>query len=105
EYAGLDVRAARGGHIPGAVNLEWTNNVVSGDVQRFKSPDELFAMYSSIGADPDDEIIAYCQTNVRSTHTYFTLRLLGYENVRPYEGSWAEWGNRDDLPIVYEIGG
>jgi len=98
EHTGETIRegVARGGHIPTAIHLEWTNNLEDG---RFKSADELFAMYSGIGADPDDEIIAYCQTNVRSSHTYFTLRLLGYENVRPYEGSWAEWGNLENVPI------
>jgi len=100
EFTGSDVRAARGGTIPGAIHLEWVNNVVDGNVQRFKSADELFAMYAGIGADPEDEIIPFCQTNVRGAHTYFTLRLLGYQNVRPYEGSWSEWGNRDDLPIM-----
>ncbi len=98
EFTGEEVRAARGGTIPGSVHLEWTNNVTAEGT--FKSADELFAMYSGLGADPNEEIIPFCQTNVRGAHTYFTLRLLGYQNVRPYEGSWSEWGNRTDLPII-----
>lgn len=98
EFTGESVRAARGGTIPNSVHLEWTNNV--SESGKFKSADDLFDMYAAIGANPEDEIIPFCQTNVRGAHTYFTLRLLGYENVRPYEGSWSEWGNRDDLPVV-----
>lgn len=98
EFTGEVARAARGGTIPNSTHLEWTNNVAEDG--KFKSADELFAMYSGIGADLNEEIIPFCQTNVRGAHTYFTLRLLGYENVRPYEGSWSEWGNRTDLPII-----
>ncbi|MBO2521718.1 MAG: sulfurtransferase [Clostridia bacterium] len=100
EYLGTDVRAAQGGHIPGATHLEWTVAVEDGSVQRFKPAEELWQIFGAAGVSPDAEIIPYCQTNVRASHTYFVLRLLGFEKIRPYEASWAEWGNRDDVPIV-----
>ena len=99
EYTGELVRAKRGGAIPGAVHLEWTNNL---DDQGFlKSADELKKMYAERGITPDKQIIPHCQGAYRSAHTYLALRLIGYPNVRNYLGSWGEWGNREDLPIEH----
>lgn len=98
EYAGKDVRSARGGHIPGAVNVNWIENV-SGPSMAFKSAEELRALYTKAGVTPDKEVVPYCQTHMRGSHSYFALRLLGYGKLRGYDGSWQEWGNRDDLPV------
>ena len=89
------VRAARGGAIPGAVHLEWTNNLDSNGF--FKSADELKQMYAERGISPEKEIIPHCQGGYRSAHTYLALRLIGYPDVRNYLGSWGEWGNRTDF--------
>jgi thiosulfate/3-mercaptopyruvate sulfurtransferase len=98
EYTGKVARAKRGGHIPGAVHVEWTDAAAGDNV--LKSPAELRAMYEAAGVTPDKEIIAHCQLGVRASHTWFVLKhVLGYPNVRNYDGSWAEWGNRDDSPI------
>ncbi|MEX1019084.1 MAG: sulfurtransferase [Litorilinea sp.] len=98
EYTGTDVRAARGGHVPGAINLDWVYNV--DDNGMFKSAEELYELYTAAGFAPDKQIITYCQTGVRGAHTWFVLReLLGYPDVRNYDGSWAEYGNREDVPI------
>jgi thiosulfate/3-mercaptopyruvate sulfurtransferase len=97
EYCGTTVRAARGGAIPGAVHLEWTNNL--GPDGAFKSTDELKTMYERAGVTPDREVITYCQGGYRAAHSYLALRLLGYPRVRNYIGSWKEWGDRTDLPI------
>jgi thiosulfate/3-mercaptopyruvate sulfurtransferase len=91
------VRSKRGGRIPGAVHLEWTNNLT--DDGRFKSADDLAALYRSIGVTPESEVVPYCQGGYRSANTYLALRLIGQPRVRNYLGSWGEWGNRDDLPI------
>ena len=91
------VRAARGGRIPGAVHLEWKNNLDADGT--FKSADELESQYSAIGVTPDREVIPYCHGGYRSANTYLTLRLIGYPQVRNYLGSWGEWGNRTELPI------
>jgi thiosulfate/3-mercaptopyruvate sulfurtransferase len=101
EYTGQVVRSKRGGAIPGAVHLEWTNNLDSKGF--FKSSDELNKMYSDRNITPDKEIIPHCQGAYRSAHTYLALRLLGYPRVKNYLGSWGEWGNREDLPIEHPL--
>jgi thiosulfate/3-mercaptopyruvate sulfurtransferase len=100
EYTGEDARAVRGGHIPGAVNVEWTRALAGEEVQTVIPPGELRELYGSAGVTPDREIVTYCQGGVRAAHTYFMLRLLGYTRVRNYDGSWAEWGNDDRVPVV-----
>lgn len=99
EYAGLDRRAARGGHIPGAVNLNWTDAMDPQRHLRFQPDPVLRAMLEARGVTPDREVIVYCQTHHRSAHTYWVLRHLGYPRVRGYAGAWSEWGNDPDLPV------
>jgi thiosulfate/3-mercaptopyruvate sulfurtransferase len=98
EYIGVDVRADRGGHLPGAVHIEW-KQAVNGD-GTFKNAAELRQLYTGAGFTPDKEIITYCQTGVRSAHTWFVLvELLGYPSVRNYDGSWIEYGSNPNSPI------
>lgn len=100
EYTGVDARSARGGHIPGAINVNWVNSVNQDGT--FKDASSLRALYEGAGFNPDKEVITYCQTGVRGAHTWFVLReLLGYPNVRNYDGSWEEWGNAAKLPIEH----
>jgi len=97
EYLGTHVRAARGGAIPGAIHIEWTDNLDA--TGKFKSNAELQAMYSKAGITPEKEVLSYCQGGYRAAHSYVALRLLGFPKVRNYIGSWKEWGDRTDLPI------
>ncbi|MBE2183089.1 MAG: sulfurtransferase [Anaerolineae bacterium] len=92
--------ALRGGHIPGAKNVPWSR-AVNPDDGTFKSAEELRQIYEGEqGLEPDGDIIAYCRIGERSSHTWFVLtHLLGYPNVRNYDGSWTEWGNLVDVPI------
>jgi thiosulfate/3-mercaptopyruvate sulfurtransferase len=97
EYLGTHLRAARGGAIPGAVHIEWTDNLDAGG--KFKPDSELKSMYDNAGITSDKEVISYCQGGYRAAHSYVALRLLGFPKVRNYIGSWKEWGDRADLPI------
>ncbi len=91
--------AQRGGHIPGAENIPWAQAVNDKD-GTFKSAEELKKLYESKGITPDKEIIAYCRIGERSSHTWFVLKyLLGYPDVKNYDGSWTEWGNMIANPI------
>lgn len=92
--------ALRGGHIPGAQSVPWARAANPED-GTFKSADELKAIYEGEkGLKADDDIIAYCRIGERSSHTWFVLtQLLGYKNVRNYDGSWTEWGNSVGVPI------
>jgi thiosulfate/3-mercaptopyruvate sulfurtransferase len=103
EFNGTTVRAARGGAIPGAMHVEWTHNLTADG--RFKSAHALRAMYENAGITPEREVIAYCQGGYRAAHTYLALRLLGYPKVRNYLGSWREWGDRAELPIINRASG
>jgi thiosulfate/3-mercaptopyruvate sulfurtransferase len=91
--------ATRGGHIPGAVSIPWSKAINEADAT-FKSPEDLRALYQEKGVTPDHDIIAYCRIGERSSLTWFVLKyLLGYPNVRNYDGSWTEWGNLVNAPI------
>lgn len=91
--------ATRGGHIPGAVNIPWSMAVNESD-STFKTPEELRSLYEGQGIKPDKVIIAYCRIGERSSLTWFALKyLLGYPNVKNYDGSWTEWGNLVGAPI------
>lgn len=92
--------ALRGGHIPGAKNVPWSRAVREDST--FKSADELRQIYEQEqGLRPTDDVIAYCRIGERSSHTWFVLKyLLGYDQVRNYDGSWTEWGNLVGVPIA-----
>lgn len=91
--------ALRGGHIPGASSVPW--KLATNDDGTFRSADELRALYQEDhGLDPADEVVTYCRIGERSSHSWFVLTyLLGFENVRNYDGSWTEWGNSVRAPI------
>lgn len=91
--------ATRGGHIPGAVNIPWSKAVNEQD-STFKSFEELIDIYQGLGIKSDEEVVAYCRIGERSSHTWFVLKyLLGYPQVKNYDGSWTEWGNLVGAPI------
>lgn len=90
----------RGGHIPGAKNIPWSR-AANPENGTFKSADELRAIYEDEqGLSPNDDVITYCRIGERSSHSWFVLTyLLGYPQVRNYDGSWTEWGNAVGVPI------
>jgi thiosulfate/3-mercaptopyruvate sulfurtransferase len=92
-------RAQRKGHIPGAVNVPWAKAVAEDGT--FKSDEELEQLYASQGVTPDKDVTVYCRIGERSSHTWFALKeLLGYPNVRNYDGSWTEYGSLVGVPIA-----
>ena len=95
---GLSETAQRGGHIPGAKNIPWSQAVAEDGT--FKPVEQLRDLYQGKGITADKNIVAYCRIGERSSHTWFVLKyLLGYENVRNYDGSWTEWGSVIGAPI------
>lgn len=99
EYNGTDIRADRGGHIPGAVNVDWSEAMNPDGT--LKSADMLRKLYESRGVTPDKKIITYCSSGVRAAFSWFVLKeLLGYPDVTLYDGSWDEWGNTPIVPVV-----
>ena len=95
---GLPETCQRGGHIPGAKNIPWGK--ACNEDGTFKSPDELRQLYGGAGVDGKQPVIAYCRIGERSSHTWFVLKyLLGYQNVKNYDGSWTEWGNLVAAPV------
>jgi thiosulfate/3-mercaptopyruvate sulfurtransferase len=96
---GMTETAQRAGHIPNAANIPWAQ--AANEDGTFKSAEALSALYQNKGVTGSDEVIAYCRIGERSSHTWFVLKyLLGYNNVRNYDGSWTEWGNLIGSPIV-----
>lgn len=95
---GLLETAQRAGHIPGAANIPWGQAMREDNT--FKSAEELKALYEGKGITPDKEVVTYCRIGERSSHSWFVLKyLLGYRDVKNYDGSWTEWGSMVGMPI------
>lgn len=95
EFDGTIVRAARSGHIPNAINVDWNLNIEKDGTM--KKNEELSLLYKF---SKDDEIVTYCQGAYRAANTFLALKKLGFKNVKVYLGSWSEWGNRLELPVA-----
>jgi thiosulfate/3-mercaptopyruvate sulfurtransferase len=99
---GMSETAQRAGHIPGAASIPWSQAVAEDGT--FKSADTLKQLYASKGITGDKEVIAYCRIGERSAHTWFVLReILGFPEVRNYDGSWTEYGSLIDVPVEKSV--
>lgn len=103
EYDGRTCRAARGGHIPGAVLLPWDGNLDS--TGRLRPAADLRSRAAEVQVRPDTEIAVYCQGGVRAAHTAWALEIAGFGRVRIYDGSWADWGNDPATPVATPVAG
>lgn len=97
EFRGERVSALRGGHIPGAVNLDWLD--LMDPARHYRLRQDLDELLAQRHITPDKDLIVYCQTHHRSALAYLVARHLSFPSVRGYHGSWSEWGNRDDTPV------
>ncbi|WP_095078130.1 rhodanese-like domain-containing protein [Pseudomonas sp. Irchel s3h17] len=97
EYSGEKVLAAKGGHIPGAINFEWTAGMDQARNLRIRT--DMPQILEQLGISKDKEVITHCQTHHRSGFTYLVAKALGYPRVKGYAGSWGEWGNHPDTPV------
>ena len=103
EWQGTEDRGnRRGGHVPGAHHLEWSRSIDPGDMRTFLPAADLERLVSDAGIVRGKETVTYCQAGVRGAHAAFALALLGFENVRVYDGSMREWANRDDTPLTLD---
>lgn len=99
EYNGSLVRAQRSGHIPGAVNYEWTRALDRADALRLRSLEDVRAELAALGITGEKTVITHCQTHHRSGFTWLLGKILGFPHMKAYAGSWSEWGNLPDTPI------
>ncbi len=101
EYLGTRIAAGRGGHIPGAVNIDWTNNLAQteDEIPLLRTDEELKELYAAAGVTPEKDVIVYCQSGGRASETFMVLDKLGYPKVSIYVPGWQEWGNRGDTPV------
>lgn len=99
EYQGTKVFAAKGGHIPGAKHYEWTSAMNKENSLRLKPLDQLHAELQAAGIDKNCTIVTHCQTHHRSGFTYLLGKILGFNDIRAYDGSWSEWGNDPNTPV------
>jgi thiosulfate/3-mercaptopyruvate sulfurtransferase len=99
EFDGSMVRAQRAGHIPGARNYEWTRAIDRANALRVRPLEQVRAELAELGISGGKTIITHCQTHHRSGFTYLLGKILGFEKMKAYAGSWSEWGNRPDTPV------
>ena len=101
EFTGEQRRAARGGHIPGAVLWPWEENLRPDGT--LADPAQIRERARAAGMSDEQELVTYCQGGVRAAHAALALRIAGYPRVRIYDGSWAEWGNDPSLPVECDL--
>ena len=98
EYAGTKQFAMKAGHIPGAINFEWTDGM--DPARQYRLRKDLATQLNELGLGPERNIVTHCQTHHRSGFTYMVARILGYPRIRAYDGSWSEWGNHPNTPVT-----
>ncbi|MCW8907105.1 MAG: sulfurtransferase [Sedimenticola sp.] len=100
EFSGVKRYAERGGHIPGAINMDWMLALDQSRNLRLKERDVLKSILDQLGVRPEQQVVTYCHTHHRSSLSYIMLKWLGYPRVKGYPGSWSDWGNRNDTPVA-----